>query len=161
MALSQGKNEEARDFFQTAYELDERNLEAREYYAASLFYVNEPETALALMHSDNEEVSDEAILRRFAASDFVIGSANQFGQFSFVTDLYEYRVHAEPDAAQKWSEDPQTWASLAFLYHQQNDSEKAVATLNEAKEKIPSFAPTATCIADNIENGREPQEGCQ
>lgn len=161
IALSQAKNEEAREFFQTAYELDTRNLEAREYYAASLFYVNEPETALALMHSDTEGVTDEAILQRFAKSDFLLGAANQAGQLGLVTELFEYRVHNDVAGLPDWKSDPQNWASLAFLYHQQRETQKAIETLTEAGELIPSFATTASCFIDNLENNREPQEGCQ
>lgn len=160
VALSQGKNEEARDFFQTAFELDENNLEAREYYAASLFYVNQPEQALALMESDDPD-EESVILRRFASSDFLVSTANQFKQLAFVTELFEYRAHAETNASQRWSEEPQTWASLAYLYYQQGNNEEAIATLQEAAEKLPTFQPTATCFIENIENGRDPQDGCQ
>ncbi len=162
IALSKGNNEEARHFFQTAFELDKRNLEAREYYSAALFYVKEPETAMALMTpEEGVDVDKEAIKKRFAISDFLISSANQFGRLDFVTELFEYRISVEPDEQQKWKTDPQNWATLAFLYHQEGETDKAVETLETAKELIPSFATTATCFVDNIKNGREPQEGCQ
>lgn len=160
VALSQGNYEESSQFFKEAFELDKRSLEAREYYAASLFYSGQPEAAIALKESAVEGVSNEEIMRRFAGSDFLIGSANQFEQFAFVAELFEYRVNAEPDESQKWADDPQNWATLAYLYYRLKDTEKAIATLNASKERIPSFTATATCIAGNIENGREPQEGC-
>lgn len=160
VALSQGRVEEAYEFFKEAYELDTRNLEAREFYAASLFYVDDAAGAAALMKSDDERVSEEAILRRFAASDFLIGTANQFQEYAFAADLFAYRTTAEPDGRQNWANEPQTWATLAYLYYQQGDNEQAIATLTAAKEKIPSFAPTANCVIDNIENGRAPEEGC-
>lgn len=161
VALSMGKNAEARDFFQTAFELDTRNLEAREFYAATLLYANEPEAALALMHDENGDVSDEVILQRFAESDFLLSAANQFGQSDLVMKLFEYRLNNDVAGNPDWRSDPQNWASLAFLYYQQDDTEKAIATLNEAKELIPSFATTASCFVDNLENNRDPQEGCQ
>jgi len=153
IALSTGAVEEARGFFQTAFELDTRNLEAREYYAGSLFYVDQAEAAIALMDS-------EAVTRRFAASDFLIGTANQFGQLDFVIELYEARTQTEPDGAQNWRTTPQTWASLAFLYYQTENNDKALETLEQAQAVIPEFAPTASCFAENINNGIEPQEGC-
>ncbi|MEY3783767.1 MAG: hypothetical protein RLZZ230_89 [Candidatus Parcubacteria bacterium] len=160
VALSLGKNEEARDFFKVAYELDQRNLEAREYYAASLFYTKEIDAALALAHSDIETVTDEAIKLRFAKSDFLIGAANQAGQTAFVADLFSYRINTEPDASQKWRTDAQNWASLAFLYYQLGEKDKAVSTLTEAQDLIPSFASSSKCFVKNIENNREPQTGC-
>jgi len=161
VALTQGKNDEAVAFFKEAYELDTRNLEAREYYAAALFYANQPEVAIALAKSDDARVSDTAIMERFAASNFLIGAANQFGQYAFAVDIFEYRIRSAPDATQKWSEDAQNWATLAFLYYQLGDKEKAIAILTEAKEKLPTFASAATCIAGNIENGRAPEEPCE
>lgn len=161
IALSQGKNQEAVDFFEEAYNLDHHNLEAREYYAASLFYVDRADDAIALMHSDEEGVSNEAIMKRFAKSDFLIGTANQFGQYALAAELFEHRVNTVPDKQQNWANDAQTWATLAYLYYQQGEKEKAIETLNTAKERIPSFEPTATCVADNIANDRDPQEGCQ
>jgi cytochrome c-type biogenesis protein CcmH/NrfG len=56
--------------------------------------------------------------------------------------------------------EPQNWATLAFLYYELEDTQKAVATLEEAMQVIPDFAPTAQCIAGNIEAGNDPQEGC-
>lgn len=151
--LSRGQNELANEFFKHAFELDERNLEAREYYAASLFYVDKAQEAIALMDSNEAK-------ERFAKSDFLISSANQTGQTGLVTELFEFRVNSEPSESQDWVNDPQNWATLAFLYYQQDMQEKALATLNEAKTVIPSFSTTASCFIDNIENNREPQEGC-
>jgi O-antigen ligase/tetratricopeptide (TPR) repeat protein len=151
--LSRANVEGARDFFQTAFELDTRNLEAREYYAASLFYVSENDKAIALMDSDAAKI-------QFAKSDFLIGTASQFGQTAFVTELFEYRTQVEPDGSQDWKNEPQTWASLAFLYYQSGDNEKAIETLRRAEEIIPEFAVTASCFIDNINNGVDPQEGC-
>lgn len=160
IALTQGKTEEAENFFKTAFELDKRNLETREYYAAALFYVDKPELVEELMTSDLVEVSDEAIMRRFGRSDFLIGTANQFGQTEFVTKMFEYRVNSEPDSQQQWRTDPQNWGSLSFLYYQAGDKEKSIATLEAAKEAVPTFAETASCFIENIQNDRDPQEGC-
>ena len=152
--LSLGNNEAGRDFFQTAFELDENNLEAREYYAAALFYAGDVDAAIGLMN-------DEAARARFAASDFLIGAANNAEAVGFVQELLEERVATEPSTRQNWKFDPQTWASLAFVYYQQDDNDKAIDTLNEASELIPSFAGIASCFIENIEAGNDPQEGCQ
>jgi O-antigen ligase/tetratricopeptide (TPR) repeat protein len=147
VAYSQGQIEKARDLFKEAFELDQRNMEAREYYAATLFYNKEIEEAKAL-------VIDEATLDRFARNDFLISAVNASGDKNFLIDLYTSKVKQSPEVEQNW-------ASLAFLHNQLGNKEKAVSTLREAATKKPSFAKLANCIADNIEAGREPQQGCQ
>ena len=154
IALSQAKVGEAVNYLKTAFELDERNLEAREYYAGMLMYGADYEGAIALMDSEEAKY-------KFAKSNFIIGTANQFGQTDFVIDLFEYRINTEPDGSQNWQNEPQTWATLAYLYYQKEETEKAVSTLEAAKEKIPSFSETATCFIDSIEEGLDPQVECQ
>lgn len=146
VALSLGKEEESLEFFKEAFELEPRNLEAREYYASALFYADKPEQAIALMDSD-------AAQERFAKSDFLLGAANEAGQVDFLISLFETRVVLDKTNAQ-------TWATLAFLYHQKGDMGKAISVLEEGKATIPTFAKTASCIIDNIKTGKDPQTGC-
>jgi O-antigen ligase/tetratricopeptide (TPR) repeat protein len=153
IALNQGNTEEARDFFKVAYELDERNLEAREYYASALLDLGEPDKAISLMDS-------EAAKDKFARSNFLLGAANRAGETEFVTELFEYRLSLEPDNRQSYREEAQSWASLAFLYYQSGSTTKAIETLEEAAIEVPSFSDTAGCFIENIEAGNEPQEGC-
>ncbi len=146
VSLSLAKNDEALQFFKEAYELDTRNLEAREYYAASLFYANRGVEAKALMDSD-------AAKTRFAQSDFLLGAANQAGDKEFLIELFKVRLEKAKDNAQNWS-------TLAFLYHETGNKEAALKTLEEAKIAVPAFAKTAVCIGENIKNNRTPDEGC-
>ncbi len=147
VAYSQGNNELARDFFKEAFLLDERNLEAREYYAAMLFSTGEADTAKAL-------ASDETIINRFALNDFLVGAVNATGDNEFLAKLYEARVAQKPEVEQNW-------VSLSFLYYQMGDKNKAVETLGKSAEAKPSFAKMANCFADNIKSGREPEVGCK
>ncbi len=144
--LSRGDNAKARDFFKEAFELDERNLEAREYYAAALFYNGEPEAAKAL-------AVDAIAKERFALSDFLINGVNASGDLSFLAELFQIRIEKDRQNAQNW-------ASLAFVYYQMGNNQEALRVLKEGGELLPGFAQTATCIADNIENGRDPQTPC-
>jgi O-antigen ligase/tetratricopeptide (TPR) repeat protein len=153
IALNQGDNDGASAFFKDAFELDERNLEAREYYASSLLQ-NDPEAAIALMRED-ERAKD-----RFARSNFFLGAANSARQADLVTELFEYRLSLEPDNRQNYRNEAQSWASLAFLYYQSGSSTKAIEILKEAAEEVPSFGETATCFISNLEAGNEPQAGC-
>jgi tetratricopeptide (TPR) repeat protein len=154
VALSQGNPEQARDFLQTAFELDENNLEAREYYAGLLLYTDNVERALELMEA-------EGARERFARSDFLVSTASQFGHLEFATELFETRVNTEPDTRQTWRETPQTWATLAYLYYQQEDNDRAIEVLEESIAVVPSFASSATCFINSIEAGDDPQVACQ
>jgi tetratricopeptide (TPR) repeat protein len=153
IALIEDDAEEARDFFKEAYELDERNLEAREYYASALLDLGESEKAIALMDS-------EAAKDRFARSNFLLSTANRAGQSELMTELFEYRLSLEPDGRQSYRSEAQGWASLAFLYYQRGSSTKAIETLEEAATEVPTFSDTAACFIENLEAGNEPQEGC-
>ncbi len=145
--LSRNQNIAARDFFQESFELEEENIEAREYYAAALLYAGNATTAVALMDSEDTK-------KRFAGSDFVLGAARTAGASVFLLELHKERVKHDPNTAQNW-------ASLAFLYFEQGDNEQAIATLEEGGRVNPGFASTASCIAQNIVTGSsEPQTGC-
>ncbi len=144
--LSLQKDVEALVFFKEAYDLDPRSLEAREFYAGALFYNDRPEEAIALMDS-------EAARARFAKSEFLLAAAHESGQTDFLIEIFKERINTTPA-------DAQNWATLAFLYHEKGDKDGALRALEEGKLAVPSFARSATCIADNIKNGKKPEEGC-
>lgn len=147
--LSLGNNEAARDFFKAAFDLDTRNDEAKEYYIASLFYTRDVVGAKTMI----AETSDE-FKKRLAMSDFVVSAVNTAGEFDYMAELYEVRVLQDTTNAQNW-------ASLAFLYYQIKEQDKAIDTLTRASAAVPTFAPTAECLIGNLKAGREPQLGCQ
>ncbi len=147
--LSLGNNEGARDFFKEAYELDTRNEEAKEYYIASLFYTRDVVGAKAMIAESSDEFK-----KRLALSDFVVSAVNTAGEMDYMAELYEVRVVNDTSNAQNW-------ASLAFLYYQIKEQNKAIDTLTRASAAVPSFAPTAQCLIGNLQAGREPQIGCQ
>jgi O-antigen ligase/Tfp pilus assembly protein PilF len=144
--LALGNNEAARDFFRTAVELTPDNIEAREFLAAAHLYNGDVASATALAET-------EGIRRRFAESDFLLTAANSAGAYELLSDLYEIRIDENPSNAQNY-------ASLAFVHYREDNTEAAVATLKAGRDAIPSFEQAATCFIDNIENGRDPQEGC-
>ena len=149
--LSLTHNDKAFDFFKEAFEEDTRNLEAREYYAGALFYINKPEEAIALMDS-------EAAKKRFAMSDYLLSAANQTGQTDFMIDLFKKRIEMTLPTDKAAA---QNWATLAFLYHGKGDKENALQALSDGMKQVPSFVPTATCISNNIKAGKDPQVGCK
>jgi tetratricopeptide (TPR) repeat protein len=146
IALAQGNNDAADEFFETAFALDEENPQAREYYAASRLYQNDIEGAQAL-------ITDDAIRTQLSNSDFFLGAANQAGANEVLIDLFETRLAADDSQAQ-------TWATLAFLYYEQDNTEQALDLLEAAQIAVPSFASTSQCISGNIRAGNDPQAGC-
>jgi tetratricopeptide (TPR) repeat protein len=149
IAFSLGKNEAARDFFKEAFELNTENDEAREYYVASLFVTKDFETANTLITD-----STDAFKRRAAQSDFLVSSVNNAREYSTLAKLYETRVSLDITNAQNW-------ASLAFVYYQLKQNDKAIETLARAAKAVPTFATTAQCITKNLETGKEPSTGCE
>jgi O-antigen ligase/cytochrome c-type biogenesis protein CcmH/NrfG len=147
IALSLGDQMAARDFFKEAFTLDERNFEAREYYASILFLTGAAEEAKSL-------AVDAAAKERFAMNDFLVNSVSGAGELAYLAELYEIRVQQQPDNAQPW-------ASLAFVHYKNNNTEAALETLAEAAIAVPSFASTSRCVAANIKLGKPaPEEGC-
>lgn len=147
IAYSQGDIPKARDWFKEAYDLDQRNAEAREYYAAMLFANGEGAEGRAL-------ASTEEIMTQFSNNDFLLGAINNAGDTNFMIELYKLRVANKPDVEQNW-------ASLAFLYNQIGEKDLAVSTLREAADKKPAFAKMANCLADNIAKGvANPEASC-
>lgn len=144
--VARGDYEAARDYFKEAAELDSGDLTSREYYIAGLLYANQLEEAKAQIDSD-------ILLDRAAQSNFVLAAANQSGYKEFMAELFEHRVVLEPDSAQNW-------ASLAFLYYDMGDNEKALDALYRGGVQVPNFEPAATCFSDNIKAGINPKEGC-
>jgi len=147
--IAAGDNEGAKGYFQEAYDLEPSNLEAAEYYIATLFYAGERELALSLIDQASASLQD-----RLANSDFVLGAVNNAKDFETLAKLYEIRVISASTTAQNW-------ASLAFTYYQMKDIDKAVSTLARGSEAVPSFASTATCVTANLKAGRSPEVGCE
>jgi tetratricopeptide (TPR) repeat protein len=147
-ALAQANPVLARDFFREAFVLDERYSLAREYYVAMLLDTGARDEAIALL-----EAGDEAFQNSLAQNDFVINLLNSKGEFALLTELFERRVNL--DGSQ-----PQTWASLSYLYYQNQQTEEAIAVLERAAIAIPQFASTSACLIDNMRAGREPEANC-
>lgn len=138
--------EAGRDYFKKAFELDERNIEAREVYAASLFYTGDPEAGKALIGDEYKS--------RFSENQFGLGGVNASGDLEYLAELYVVRTENKPEVAQNW-------ASLAFLYYELGKTEEAIKALEKGSELIPGFTAQAECVIGNIETGvTPPQAGC-
>jgi tetratricopeptide (TPR) repeat protein len=140
-----GDIEKAKEFLKTAFELDESNTEARVLYAAVLAGHDQMDEAKALIGKE--------YLTQFAQSDFALSMVDQGGDKELLIEMFEARIAADPTSAQNR-------ASLAYIYYEQGESEKAIEVLEKAAEEISTFAPSATCFIGNLKKGVKPDEGC-
>ncbi len=135
----------AEAFLKEAYELAPQYTLARVLYAAVLFRNDNVDLAKSLI--GNEYMND------FALNDYAISSVEFKKDYAYLASLYEIRTVSQP-------ENPQHRASLAFLYYELGDTEKAIATLDKAGTDIPSFSVAAACYAGNITAGIDPSTPC-
>ena len=147
IAYTQGKSDVARDFFKESFLLDERNLETREFYAAMLVNTGDVQAAKAL-------AIDEATLNHFALNDFLVNAVTSATDTDFTISLYEARAEQKPELEKNW-------VSLSYLYYQIKENDKSIDALERGGKAIPAFAKTATCFANNIKAGRDPEVGCK
>lgn len=143
--LQEDKYKEALVFLKKAFELEEKNVQARTLYASVLFYNGQVDEAKAL-------ISDE-YLGSFASSDYSLAAAEAGGDLEFLAKLFNIRIENDP-------ENPQYRASLAFIYYRLQDIDQSIAILKQAGEEIPTFEPSASCYIGNLEAGTDPGEGC-
>lgn len=143
--IQEGKIEVGRDFFKEAYELETSNVDALVLYAAT-------EAQLGNMDLVNELITDTAF-ETFTMNEYALSSVSQSGDLELLAEMFELRVTKSP-------ENPQNWASLAYVYYQLNDRERSVDALTRAGENIPEFKEQASCYIENINAGNEPTVGC-
>ena len=151
IALTTNDTAKSFEYFKQAYDLDTRNPEAKEYYAAALFQAGRGDEAIPLFDTDERTRS------RFARSDYLLSVANEASSTDFMIELMKERVKVTPLTDKLAA---QNYATLAYLYFQNNMPDEAVQILDEGQSKIPSFKPTATCLSNNIKAGKDPSEGC-
>lgn len=136
----------AHRLFEEAYRLDERNMDARAWFAASLLHNREFSAVWDLMDSPPAR-------RHLANSEAVVRAASAAGAFELLMELYRIRVATHPGRAQNW-------AALAYLHHRRGDDEGAIRILKQGAGRIPGFAPQASCIIEKLRSGSDPNQGC-
>jgi len=143
--LQLGNTAGAEAFLKTAFELDETNTQARVFYVGVLVGNKKFEEVDRLL---TDEYFDQ-----FAISDFAIAMVDQSGNRELLARMFESRITQRPTVAQER-------ASLAFIYYERSDTEKAIEVLEAASNDIPDFSSKAQCLINNIKTGNAPEEGC-
>jgi len=137
-ALSRGDAQAAIDDFKQAYEVDTDNIEARLYYASLLIRANQD--ALA------DQVLAPVIPTGQAADDKIDSAYAARGQYGKIVDIWIARVKVRP-------EDPKGYFTLSAAYYAAGNKAKAIQTLQDVAQKIPSAAQQAQDSITQIQNG--------
>lgn len=140
-----GNVEKATEFFKTAFELEESNIQARVLYASILIAGSKVAEAKTLL---GEEYFDD-----FSQNDFALAMVDQSKDRELLAEMFEKRVELEPA-------DPQNRASLAFIYYELKQIPKAIEVLEKASLEVPEFTKTAQCFIGNLKKGAKPDVGC-
>ncbi len=133
-------------FFKEAHDRVPGYVQARVLYAAMVANLEDVPKAKALLTTEEERLA-------FAQNDFAVGTVQQKGDLGWLAELYELRVKALPA-------DAQNWASLAFIYYELKNNDRAIEVLKEGSIAAPGLAPNAKCIISNIETGKAPDTPC-
>lgn len=140
-----GNVDKTAEYFKTAFELDERNTQARVLYAAILVSQKKIEEARELLGTE--------YFKEFAVNDFALSMVDQSKSKELLREMFEVRVSEKP-------EDPQNRASLAFIYYEEGQIEKAIEVLEKASGELPTFTKSAECFIANLKKGEKPDVGC-
>lgn len=140
-----GNTDKTAEYFKTAFELDERNTQARVLYASILVSQKKITEAQELLGAE--------YFKAFAVNDFALSMVDQSQSKELLAEMFEVRVSEKP-------EDPQNRASLAFIYYQLGQIPKAIEVLEKASGELPSFTKSAQCFIANLKKGEKPDVGC-
>lgn len=138
--LSKNDPAEALKYFKEAYELAPSFNEARTIYALGLIYNRETTEAIKLLTAEDGAVStDPRIIKAFYDSK----------DYNNALIFAEAAVNADPSNVQNH-------ISLAALYSEMGQRQKAIASLRKAIELEPSFKEQGEYYIKEIEAGRQP-----
>lgn len=124
-ALAQDGNfDQAHAVFKEAFELEPKNAQARMYFAASALLVNDRSLFAELVTPEYEDayVTNEYLLR-----------------VAYEKQIYDVAVDIMERRALRNTEDLQARISLAFMYFESGDRNKAIGVLESAIKDFPSF----------------------
>lgn len=143
-AISRGDVQGAMTAFKEAFEVDTRNIEARLYYVA------------LLIRAGNDSLADEllapAIATGQAADQRIAAAYSARGQFDKIAKIWEVKANLDP-------ENTQVYFTLAAAYYGAGDKAKAISTLQQIAQKVPSVAAEAQKYIEQIKSGTAPKPG--
>ncbi len=140
-----GDLEKAISFLDEAFRLDERNTQARVLLASTMISAGKKNEAMALI--------GEEYFNMFVQNDYALSVVDKDGDRALLARMFEKRIELQPDNSQHR-------ATLAFIYTEMKQTQKAIEVLEKASLDIPEFKETAQCFVGNLKKGAKPDEGC-
>jgi tetratricopeptide (TPR) repeat protein len=137
-ALTRGDNAGALNSFKTAYELDTSFTQARILYATVAIQVGQG--ALA------EELLAPAIQNDTAADPRILNAYVNRKEYAKAVTIWQAHLASNPS-------DMQGYFTLAALYYQLGNTQKAIETLQAAEKQDPTIAAQAEPVIQQIRNG--------
>lgn len=139
--LQAAKYDDAVVLFKEAYDLGPQFMESRVNYALSAVYAGK----LGLL--DELIVTDEQ-KRAFADNQYAVQAVYQAKMYPKLIEMLTMQMEAKP-------QDTQVRTSLAYVLNESGDTDGAIASLNKAKEDIPSFKDQANQFIASILNEKK------
>ncbi|PIR84927.1 hypothetical protein COU16_00200 [Candidatus Kaiserbacteria bacterium CG10_big_fil_rev_8_21_14_0_10_47_16] len=136
--------EQAREAFKAAYELAPDFMTARVSYAAAALYTGDD----ALF---KELIATEDQVAAFAQSDLGVQAAYATGHYAMLLSIFETQLELDPS-------NPQARINLALTYYQLNETEKAVAVLQELAAQDPAYKDQVDAFIAALRAGAVPKQ---
>ena len=138
---------EAEAGFLKAYQLDERNLEAKVRLASAYLYAGKEDMFNELV---GEEVlaEDEVLRYVFINNQMLLQIANNKKRYDVLEYIFKGQVEQYP-------EDTDARVNLAAAYYEQGDKDAAIEVIEEAMRDIPSFQAEGEKILDGLEASQD------
>ena len=149
--LAAERYEDAFERFEYAYELEPNYEMARVNYAVGALYDGNEELFNQLIDLDElkmregpgEKRSRESLLRALVDGRLALAAAYHFKNYELLNYILTERVRLHP-------EDVGVRVNLAAAYYEQGDMSKAIETLEQAINDIPTFRSEGRKLIDNI-----------
>jgi O-antigen ligase/cytochrome c-type biogenesis protein CcmH/NrfG len=125
-------------YLKTAYELDTANTDARIGYAAGLISAGEDSAAAELLAPivETGQAADPRIAQAYAARH----------EYANLVPIWQAAIKADPAKAQNYF-------TLAAIYYAAGNAQKAIATLQQVSQLVPSVAADVAQYIQQIKTG--------
>lgn len=140
-AMNRGDEARALAFYKTAYELDTSFTEPRFRYAAALIRAGSLTEADALIAP--------YIASGVAADPHILAAYVDSREYIRAAPLWQAKISAQPL-------DAQAYFTLAAIYYQAGDRPRAIETLQQAKQAIPSLGAQVDALIHQVLTGTVP-----
>lgn len=137
-AIARGDNAEALSYLKRAYDLAPESRDSAVFYGSMLIESGEIEAGEAIIEPfvESGQAAHPRLLAAYRATE----------QLSRAIPVWEAAIAANPT-------DPQQYFTLAAIHYLGGNSARAIAVLEEAKQRLPEIAAQTDPVIEQIRNG--------